>query len=296
MTLPALSIDLSRYLNAKNLDSLVNLALIIIIVLFAFQLLQFTTKRLIGKRVTGQTLMLVRKGIRYTSFTVVVLLVFERLGINLSALLGAAGIAGIAIGFAAQTSVSNIISGLFIVWEKSFSLGDVIQAGETTGTVVAIDLLSIKLQTFDNRYVRVPNETLIKSNVVNVTHYPIRRMDIKLTISYADDLGRAVATLKAVAARNLLVLDNPETLVLVDSFSEKGVDILFGLWFLQSDFLELRNSIMQDIRSAFVAEGFGLPVLRVVLEAQAAVGSQGGVATGLGGTVEGTAGGPPALS
>ncbi|MFZ4616400.1 MAG: mechanosensitive ion channel family protein [Rectinemataceae bacterium] len=280
MTLPELSIDLSRYLNAKNLDSLVNLAVIIIIVLFAFQLLQFTTRRLIGKRVTGQTLMLVRKGIRYTSVTVVVLLVFERLGINLSALLGAAGIAGIAIGFAAQTSVSNIISGLFIVWEKSFTLGDVIQAGDTTGTVVAIDLLSIKLQTFDNRYVRVPNETLIKSNVVNVTHYPIRRMDIKLTISYVDDLGRAVGTLRAVAARNLLVLDNPETLVLVDSFSEKGVEILFGLWFLQSDFLELRNSIMQDIRSAFLEAGFGLPVLRILLEAPAAVAGPGGAAVG----------------
>ncbi|MEI6385844.1 MAG: mechanosensitive ion channel domain-containing protein [Spirochaetota bacterium] len=280
MTLPALSIDLSRYLNAKNLDAFVNLSVIILIVLFAFQLLQFTTRRLIGKRVTGQTLMLVRKGIRYTSFTVVALLVFERLGINLSALLGAAGIAGIAIGFAAQTSVSNIISGLFIVWEKSFTLGDVIQAGDATGTVVAIDLLSIKLQTFDNRYVRVPNETLIKSNVVNVTHYPIRRMDIKLTISYVDDLGRAVGTLRAVAAHNLLVLDNPETLVLVDSFSEKGVEILFGLWFLQSDFLELRNSIMQDIRSAFAEEGFGLPVLRIVLEAPTAVAGLGGAAVG----------------
>ena len=78
---------------------------------------------------------------------------------------GTAGIAGIAIGFASQTSVSNIISGIFLISERPFSVGDQIQVGTTKGIILSIDLLSVKLRTFENQLIRIPNESLIKSGV-----------------------------------------------------------------------------------------------------------------------------------
>ncbi|MEI6875385.1 MAG: mechanosensitive ion channel family protein [Spirochaetota bacterium] len=258
--------ELGALLTVRNIGQLLTTLLVIGLVLVAFQIVHFATRRLFKGRVTDQTLMLTKKGLRYTSLIVVVLIFFDRLGLNLSALFGAAGIAGIAIGFAAQTSVSNIISGLFLVSEKPFSLGDVITVGDITGTIQSIDLLSIKIQTFDNRYVRIPNETIIKSNVINVTRYPIRRMDINIAVSYSDDLESVMGALAETARNNILVLDNPETLVLVDRFDEKGVVILLGLWYLQSDFLELKNSIMKDIRRVFESKGYGLPAARVILD------------------------------
>jgi len=261
-----LGLDAQTLFTAGNLVHLVQAAAIIVLVLLAFAILQFALRRLLKGRATEQTMMLTRKAVRYSSFVAIVLILFDRLGLDLSGLFGAAGIAGIAIGFAAQTSVSNVISGLFLLWEKPFALGDVITVGDITGTVKSVDPLSIKIQTFDNRFVRIPNETLIKSNMVNVTRYPIRRMDINLTVSYSDDLDAVMKVLRETAMNNTFVLDNPETLILIDSFAEHGVVVLLGLWFLQSDFLDLKNSIMRDLRKAFTAAGFGLPSARVLLE------------------------------
>jgi len=261
--LNTLGIDLQELFSGKNLGKILIATVVIIIVLLAFQLLLFGMRRVLKGRATEQTTMLVGKAIRYTSFVVVALIIFNRLGVDLSAFLGAAGIAGIAIGFAAQTSMSNVISGLFLVSEKPFAIGDVITVGDITGSLLSIDLFSIKIQTFDNRYVRIPNETIIKSNVVNVTRYPIRRMDITIIVSYSDDLERVLGVLVETAQSNILVLDNPETFVLVDRFDERGVVVILGLWFLQSDYLDLRNSIMKDIRKAFISAGFGLPTSRI---------------------------------
>lgn len=104
--------------------------------------------------------------------------------------LRAAGIAGIAIGFASQTSISNIISGLFLISEKPFAVNDVIKAGDTTEIVLSIDLLSIKMRTFDNLYIRVPNEKIIKEELTNVTRFPIRRLNIDISVAYKEDLAR----------------------------------------------------------------------------------------------------------
>ena len=79
------------------------------------------------------------KLIKYSGYVVIVLTIFSKLGINFSAVLGAAGIAGIAIGFAAQTSISNIISGLFLISEKSINIGDYISVdSDTAGTVKSL--------------------------------------------------------------------------------------------------------------------------------------------------------------
>lgn len=142
------------------------------------------------KRFTAQTSMLIRKAIFYFGSILIIMTVLYQMEFKLTAILGAAGIAGIAIGFASQTSISNIISGLFLISEKPFAVGDLIQIRDTKGIVLSIDLLSAKLRTFDNQYIRIPNETLIKNQVTNVTLFPVRRLDIKLGIAYKEDLSK----------------------------------------------------------------------------------------------------------
>jgi small-conductance mechanosensitive channel len=229
------------------------------LVLISFKILQVAVVRFLKGRVAESRAALAGRLIRYAAFTVAAMTVFNRLGIDLSALLGAAGIAGIAVGFAAQTSVSNVISGLFLISEKPFQVGDIIQVADVSGVVQSVDFLSVKIQTFDNRFIRVPNETIIKSNVVNVTRYPIRRLDVWVSVSYRTDLERAVAALKEIAAENVYVLDNPEPLIVLDKFDASGILILFGLWFEKADYLALKNSIMIDLKKRFEAEGIEIP-------------------------------------
>jgi small-conductance mechanosensitive channel len=92
----------------------------------------------------------------------------------------------VAIGFASQTSASNLISRLFLMIERPFSIADVIRVGNTTGEFISIDLLSVKLRNVDSFFVRIPNETMIKNEVTRLTKFPVRPADLKVGIAYKD--------------------------------------------------------------------------------------------------------------
>jgi small-conductance mechanosensitive channel len=235
-------------------------AVLLVVVGFPFvYILATVAGRASVKRFSPQTGMLLRKGILYFGFAFIVITVLLELGFELTPLLGAAGVVGIAVGFASQTSVSNLISGIFLISEKPFAVGDVIKVGETMGIIMSIDLLSLKLRTFDNRFVRIPNETLIKTEVINITRFPIRRLDINLGVAYKEDVARVKDVLADIARRNPYCLDEPEPLVLFLNFGDSALEFLFGVWFVKEDFLELRNTIMQDIKERFDAEGIEIP-------------------------------------
>ena len=181
--------------------------------------------------------------------------------------MGAAGIAGIAIGFAAQTSISNIISGLFLISEKTFEVGNLIQSGNTTGTVMSIDLLSIKIRTLDNKLVRIPNESIIKNELVNITKFPIRRVDLKISVAYKEKIEKVREILINIAKNNPHCLDNPEPLFLFKEFGDSGLEILFGVWISKTDYVELKNSIMIEIKNRFDEERVEIPFPHVSLYA-----------------------------
>lgn len=230
----------------------------LIVIVIGLPLLHLGTSalgRILKKQVNDQVAMLANKGIYYLGVVLLIVLVMQNLGFKLTAILGAAGILGIAISFASQTSLSNIISGVFLIWERPFTAGDMIKVGDTLGIVLSIDLLSVKLRTTDNRYIRVPNETLIKSQVITVTRFPIRRMDIDVGVAYKENVGRVMEILTQIADANPFSLDEPRPLVLFKDFGDSSLELLLGVWFAKADFLNLKNSIMREIKERFDAEG-----------------------------------------
>lgn len=181
------------------------------------------------------------------------------LGFDLSVLLGAAGILTVAIGFASQTSASNVISGLFLLGEKPFSIGDVIRIGTITGEVLSIDLLSAKLRTFDNLYVRVPNETIIKSEITNLTRFPIRRFDLQLGVAYKEDLDDVREVLTEVTEGNPLCLEEPKPTFIFRGFGDSALTFQYSAWTARENFLELKNSLPAEIKRAFDAHDIEIP-------------------------------------
>ena len=212
-------------------------------------------KRVTRKRFDVRTSGLIIKITQYLGLALIAINAFDVAQVDLSALLGAAGIAGIALGFAAQTSVSNFISGFFLISEKMFAPGDVINVDGTVGVVQSVDALSVKLRTFDNQLVRIPNETLIKTNVFNITRFPARRLNMNILITYNSDLEKAKFALLDTASKNRDILMNPEPLFFVKGFAENGVDILLGLWVANEDWVNANNSIHIDIKKRLEAEG-----------------------------------------
>lgn len=181
------------------------------------------------------------------------------LGFDLGVLLGAAGILTVAIGFASQTSASNVISGLFLLGERPFAVGDIVRVNGTVGEVLSIDLLSVKLRTLDNLYVRIPNETLIKSEVTNIRRFPIRRIDFQVGVAYKEDLRKVHEVLLDVADRNPVCLEEPSPQILFTGFADSSMNHEFRLWTRTENFFELRNSIPIEIKEAFDEHGIEIP-------------------------------------
>jgi small-conductance mechanosensitive channel len=226
-----------------------------------------------AKKLAPQSLMLLTKSIRYGLGMVLAMTLLNQLGFNLSAIIGAAGIAGVAISFAAQTSLSNLISGMFLIAERPFQIGDAIQVGDTVGLVHSIDLLSVKLRTFDNRYIRIPNETLVKNQTTNITRFPIRRLDIDVGVAYKENLDHVIWVLKDIAEKNPYALDEPEPLVLFKGFGDSSLNLMLGVWFEKTEMLVLKNSILLEIKRRFDAEHIEFPFPHVSLYAGSATGS-----------------------
>ncbi|MFP4563151.1 MAG: mechanosensitive ion channel family protein [Spirochaetia bacterium] len=256
---PIFDFSFRDFFTAERIRLIIRIAVTLAVGLSAFRLLAALAAKFSKRRFSSQAAMIVRKAVFYIGIGVVFIVVLRQIGLNLAALLGAAGIVGIAVGFAAQTSVSNLISGLFLISEKPFTVGEVISVAGTTGIVISIDLLSVKLRTFDNQYVRMPSQQILNSTLTNISRFPIRRMDINIGVSYRADLGRVHEVLLDIAERNPLSLEEPAPLFIINRFGDSAVEILFGVWFEANDFLGLKNSIMIEIKERFDLEGIEIP-------------------------------------
>lgn len=215
--------------------------------------------KVMPKHVSAHHLTIVRRLVYWVVLGLFLASALRQLGFSLSVLLGAAGVLSVAIGFASQTSASNLISGLFLVGERPFELGDVIRVGDVTGEVLGIDLLSVKLRTFDNLFVRIPNESLIKTQMTNLTRFPIRRFDMLVGVAYREDIAKVREVLMELAYQNPICLDEPAPMFIFTGFGESSLNIQFSVWAKRENFLELRNTLQEEVKVAFDAAGIEIP-------------------------------------
>lgn len=251
--------NISHFLSAERIAALIRFGFLIIVGFPGVYFLSKWSRGYITKRYSAQRGMVAGKLVYYVGIFIIVFSIFNELGFQLTPLLGAAGVVGLAVGFASQTSVANIISGLFLIAEQPFVVDDIIKVGETTGQVLSIDILSVKLRTFDNRFVRIPNETIVKSEVINITYFPIRRLDLNIGVAYKENIGRVREALLAVARQNPLCLQEPEPVVIFSGFGNSAIELLFTVWAARSDWLKLKNSIQEEIKLRFDQEGIEIP-------------------------------------
>ncbi len=180
-------------------------------------------------------------------------------GFRFDVLLGAAGIVTVAVGFASQTSASNMISGLFLMLERSIAIGDVINVSGTVGEVLSVDLLSTRLRTFDNLLVRIPNQTMVSTMITNYNRLPIRRFDLQVGVAYKEDLAMVEKTLLDIADRNPLCLEDPAPLLIANGFGASSIDYQLSVWAKRENWLELRNRITREVKAGFDDLGIEIP-------------------------------------
>jgi len=254
-----IDIHWEKYFNAENLEKLITAVIILIVGVILIHLIALLVKKLLPGKLSLQRKMIINRLVIYTGYLALFFIVISVLEINLAPIFGAAGVIGLVIGVASQTTIGNIVSGFFLVSEKSFEIGDVIKIGDKSGVVYSIDLLSIKIKTFDNLLIRIPNQSVITSDLTNVTRFPIRRLDFNIGVAYKEDLGKVRELLEQIVQQNPLCLEEPEPLIVFKEFGSSSIDILLGVWFEKTNYLKVKNSVFTDIKKTFDEEGIEIP-------------------------------------
>lgn len=217
-------------------------------------------------RMPKQAGILVEKTLLTLLWVFVIVHALRAVGVDLISVLGAAGVAGIAIGFAAQTVLSNLISGIFIMSERSIRLGDYVSAGGITGTVESINLLSATLRQADNSTVRIPCEMLVKEPVVNMTGDTLRRCDFDLGVDYSSNLEHVRQVLLRVIDEQPLLAADPAPAVYFVGFGDSSLNLHIGAWCKTEDYHRARFAFGKAILEAFAREKINIPFpIRTVL-------------------------------
>lgn len=181
------------------------------------------------------------------------------LGLNLTPLLAGAGIASVVLGLALQETIGNFFSGLMIIINKPFQIGDYIENGGFAGTVTDMDMNRVVLLTPDNKKVTMSNKLVWGNPVVNYSAMDKRRVDLVVSVSYDTDIEKAKKTISDYLATLPLVLRDPAPIVEVTSLSDSSIDIKVAPWCKPADYWTVYFKIQGDVARILSQAGITVP-------------------------------------
>ncbi|MBD3290169.1 mechanosensitive ion channel [candidate division KSB1 bacterium] len=246
--------DQKIYGDITVLDLLISIGVFIIVIIITNRISVYI-RRAFKEKMTKDHLELIVKIVTYTIMIIVVLSILGNLGLNPSGLLVAGGVAGLVVGFASQSLFSNLISGLFLIVERPIKIGDQVEINDIRGFVEDIRIISTTLRTYDGLYVRIPNQLVFTTSVINFVSNIVRRVTYVVGIRYSDDADRAIEIIKYVADQEALALKNPVPRAFVDNFGDNSVNINVWIWAPASVYYELKMKLLLEIKKALEAEG-----------------------------------------
>ncbi len=204
----------------------------------------------------------IRTAIGYAGIALAILVGISSAGIDLTSLALVAGALSLGIGFGLQNIVSNFVSGLILLAERPFKVGDWIEAGSTAGIVKKISVRATEVETFHRQTVILPNSELINAAVGNWTHRnKLGRIDIPVSVTYCSDVRLVQATLLDIGRGNAMVLKSPEPFVLFAGFGRTALD--FELRVHLNDITQsplVQNAVRFAIIERFAELGIDIPV------------------------------------
>ncbi|OLF36580.1 mechanosensitive ion channel protein MscS [Psychrobacter sp. C 20.9] len=188
--------------------------------------------------------------------------VMAQFGFDIVSLVAGLGIVGLAVGFAAQSTLANFIAGITILLEQSFQVGDWIHINDTEGRVVLIALRTTHILTRDNITVIIPNSNVASSEVINLTSKNFIRFDIRVRIAFEDDIELARQEILQVLSNTDAVLNRPETSATVAEIGEYGVFFIVRFWVKPAAVAripKIKEVLQEEIKIAFDAANISTP-------------------------------------
>ncbi len=200
-------------------------------------------------------------------YATAVILALDVLGMNVMPFIAGAGVAGIAIGFAAKDTLSNLIAGVLLIIDRPFEIGDRIEVwsapsgSATWGDVIDIGLRATKIKTTDHIIIIIPNNEIMKRDIVNYTSISTKiRVRINVGVAYDTDIEKAKDLIKDVAGEAAWISKEPPPKVVVRNFGDSSVDLQLRVWIDNArKRMDTISYITDKVKAAFDKNGIEIP-------------------------------------
>ncbi len=186
-------------------------------------------------------------------WSVAVIIVLDRLGVEVTSLIAVLSVVGLAFSLALQNFLSNVAGGMQLLASHPFSVGDFVEAGGCSGTVEEIGMFYTKLTTPDNRLVQLPNNTIVSANITNFSAQPTRRVELKLTASYDASVDAVKEALARAVAAHPLTLADPEPMIRVEGYRDSAIEYVVRVWCANADYWTVYYDLLEEFKAAFDA-------------------------------------------
>lgn len=196
--------------------------------------------------------------VRYVIFGFTILIMLQQFGVETASLLALIGTIGLAVGLALQGTLSNVAAGLMLLFLRPFEVGDLVEAGGSTGTVLGVDLFHTNLRTTDGVDVVVPNSNILSGSIRNMSHFPERILAATVNVASSADLGTAITLLQTTLAEQSLVIKDRENSVSVKALTGGASEVVVSAWVRNEHYQEARSQLLTGVRQAFQAKGIEL--------------------------------------
>lgn len=255
--------EVMKFITEKGSGFAINVVVALVILFvgkWVAKLLGGVGRKLMVKAKVDETLAKFLSNIIYgLLLTLVVLAAIEQLGVDTTSAAAVIAAAGLAVGFALQSSLSNFASGVMLILFKPFKVGDFVNAGGSAGVVEEIHIFHTLMRTGDNVQITIPNSQITGGTITNFSAKETRRIDLVVGCGYGDDLRAVKTFFEDLLAGDERILEDPEPVVAVNELGESSVDFVVRPWVNAADYWAVRWDLTEKIKLGFDENGFNIP-------------------------------------
>lgn len=226
-------------------------------------IVSLVTKGLLKAMQTGEVDTTLRRFIanlaRMVLMLFVIIAAIHQLGVQTASLVALIGAAGLAVGLALQGSLSNFAAGVLIVLFRPYKVGDWIEGGGVSGSVVEVQILTTVLKTGDNKRVIIPNSQIMGTTITNYSANDTRRVDLVVGVSYSDDLDKVRKELQDLVDADDRILKDPAVTIAVSELADSSVNFVLRPWVNTADYWAVYFDLTERVKKRFDEVGISIP-------------------------------------
>lgn len=197
----------------------------------------------------------IKSTIKFVLDFILLIVILGMIGIPITTFVAVLSVAGLAVSLAIQNSLSNLAGGVTILSTKPFKVGDFIESCGVDGTVKEIGLFYTSLDTADKKLVFIPNGKISADTVINYSGEKDRKLVLKFTASYDDDIEKVKKALKEAVDSDKRVLKKPEPLINVSAYLDSSIEYIVAIWVKNEEYWDVNWYLLEEVKRSFDRNG-----------------------------------------